>query len=193
MPELIEAADADVVVVMPGVGDLGEARDRPGLAPPRRPGLRRLAAGAAPRPGRHPAGPRRQGGVGHQLARAARPRRDAGDDWTDVAANDPARVDRLNAIIREVVGDREGGIVDLDAWAHRLPQGGEFGATHRLDGRDLTPAGAAALVGKLVPALTGEPGQATPGPDDHHDGRARSTRRPRWIPPHPPTWRGRAC
>ena len=45
-------------------------------------------------------------------------------------------VDRLNAIIREVVGDREGGIVDLDAWAHRLPQGGEFGATHRLEGRD---------------------------------------------------------
>jgi peptidoglycan/LPS O-acetylase OafA/YrhL len=164
LPELLDSAAADVVVVMPGVGDLGERE--------------------IDRAWRHLGDPAYDAWLRERLAdldatlraHADRvvwatslhvrltPRGDRGNDWTDVAANDPARVDRLNAIIRDVVGDREDGIVDLDAWAHRLPNGGEFGYAHRLEGRDLTPAGAAALVARLVPALTGEQPRATPDP-----------------------------
>ena len=34
---------------------------------------------------------------------------DSGNAWSDVDANEPARVDRLNEIIRDVVCGREGG------------------------------------------------------------------------------------
>ena len=74
--------------------------------------------------------------------------------WTQVDANDPARVDRLNELIREVVGHRDGDtVIDLDAWAHTLPRGGEFGADHRAEGGDLTAAGADAAAAWLVPHL----------------------------------------
>ena len=56
--------------------------------------------------------------------------------------NDPARVDRLNEIIRQVVSDRDDmSIVDLGAWAQRLPRG-EFLPAQRAEGRDLTEDGA---------------------------------------------------
>ncbi|HEY2997640.1 MAG TPA: hypothetical protein VGJ43_03645, partial [Acidimicrobiales bacterium] len=77
-----------------------------------------------------------------------------GADWTEVAANDPARVDRLNEIIRSVARDRRDvTLIDLDAWAQQLPRGGEFGTDHRADGRDLTEAGADQAAAWLVPQL----------------------------------------
>ncbi|MDD9369863.1 MAG: hypothetical protein PV358_07115, partial [Acidimicrobiales bacterium] len=80
----------------------------------------------------------------------------AGDlegDWTSVADNDPGRVDRLNDLIRDVVSGRENAsVIDLGAWAQRLPRG-EFAPNHRAEGRDLTESGAAGAVAWMVPEL----------------------------------------
>ena len=160
LPKLLDAADADVVVVVPGVGDLGEREiDRTWrhLGDPEydawlRERLEDLDATLRSH------GSRVVWATSLHVRLA--PQGDSGNAWSDVDANEPARVDRLNEIIREVVGDREGGVVDLDAWAHRLPRGGEFGADHRAEGRDLTPAGAEALVATLIPALLEDTGRA---------------------------------
>jgi hypothetical protein len=50
-------------------------------------------------------------------------------------------------------------LVDLDAWAHQLPSGGEFGVANRTQGRDLSPAAAARAASFLVPRLLEGAGQ----------------------------------
>jgi len=153
LPRLLDAAGADVVVVVPSVADLGERE--------------------IDREWRHLGDPAYDAWLKERLADldatlrshsdrviwATSPhvRLEPGDGdgaWTQVDANDPARVDRLNELIREVVGHRDGdAVIDLDAWAHTLPRGGEFGADHRAEGRDLTAAGADAAAAWLVPQL----------------------------------------
>ncbi len=72
--------------------------------------------------------------------------------WSDLDENDPARVDRLNRIVAEEVGDRPGfRLLDLGAWTRTLP-GGEFAPDLR-DGVHFR-WGAAELVGEwLVPEI----------------------------------------
>jgi hypothetical protein len=73
--------------------------------------------------------------------------------WSDLADNDPARVDRLNEIIRRVAAGRDDvTVVDLQSWAQRLP-GGEFGPANRAAGRGLTEAGAARAAAWLTPQV----------------------------------------
>ena len=74
-------------------------------------------------------------------------------DWTTVADNDPARVDRLNELIRQVVSRRENAsVIDLGAWAQRLSRG-EFAPNHRAEGGELTESGAVGAVTWMVPEL----------------------------------------
>ena len=95
---------------------------------------------------------RRARRVGHVAATCGW--RPAGEgDWTSVDDNDPARVDRLNEIVRQVASGRDDmSVVDLGAWAQRLPRG-EFASGQRADGRDLTEDGAVRAADWLVPAL----------------------------------------
>jgi peptidoglycan/LPS O-acetylase OafA/YrhL len=159
LPRLLDRAEPDVVVVVPSVADLGTReidRQRVHLGDPvfdgwMRDHLRDLAdtlddAGVpviwatAPHVRVAPAG---QGGEAGEAA----------PDWTTVADNDPARVDRLNEIIRDVVADRDGNsVVDVGAWMQRLPRG-EFAAAYRAEGGDLTEDGATRAVAWLVPEL----------------------------------------
>ncbi len=153
LPELLSAAHADAVVVVPGVGDLGEREiDREWL---------------------HLGDPvydawlvDRLGALADTLADAGVPvlwatsphvRLAPGGDvegyWSDLPENDPARVDRLNEIIRHVVADREDFVVaDMQDWAQRLPQG-EFGAADRAEGTGLTETGAARAAAWLTPEV----------------------------------------
>jgi peptidoglycan/LPS O-acetylase OafA/YrhL len=72
--------------------------------------------------------------------------------WEDMDENDPARVDRLNRIVAEVVGDRPGfRIVDLAAWTRTLP-GGEFAPDLR-DGVHYSWGAAEQLGDWLVPEI----------------------------------------
>jgi hypothetical protein len=153
LPRTLDAADADVVVVVPSVADLGEReidREIRHLGDPAYDAwLRERLSDLDATLHSH----------ADRVIWATSPHvrlqpRDGDGYWTDVDANDPARVDRLNELIHEVVGQRDGTtIVDLDAWAHRLPRGGEFGTDNRADGSDLTAAGADALAAWLVPEL----------------------------------------
>ncbi len=73
--------------------------------------------------------------------------------WDELDENDPARVDRLNEIVREVAADRpDVHVVDLGAWARGLPDG-EFGEA-RADGVHFAWAGAAELGAWLAPQVT---------------------------------------
>jgi peptidoglycan/LPS O-acetylase OafA/YrhL len=153
LPRLLDAADADVVVVVPSVADLGEReidREWRHLGDPAydawlKERLTDLDATLRSHAGR--------------VIWATSPHvrlepRDGDGDWTQVDANEPLRVDRLNELIHEVVGQRDGGtVIDLDAWAHTLPRGGEFGPDHRAEGADLTAVGADAAAAWLVPEL----------------------------------------
>jgi peptidoglycan/LPS O-acetylase OafA/YrhL len=88
---------------------------------------------------------------------------DGEGDWTTVADNDPLRVERLNEIIYDTVSGRDGfAVVDLDAWTQDLPAGGAFGAEYRLEGRDLTEAGAVAAARWLVPKVLEATGTEPP-------------------------------
>jgi hypothetical protein len=151
LPRLLEAADPDVIVVVPGVVDLGEReidRQWVHLGDPvydtwLRQHIDDLADTLA------------EAGVPVVWATSPHVRlAPAGDgDWTSVDANDPARVDRLNEIVRQVAsGRRDMPVVDLGAWAQRLPRG-EFASGQRAEGRDLTEDGAARAADWLVPAL----------------------------------------
>ncbi|HEX5947471.1 MAG TPA: acyltransferase family protein [Acidimicrobiales bacterium] len=74
-------------------------------------------------------------------------------DWTSVPDNDPARVDRLNQLIRDVASGRENNhVIDLGAWAQRLSRG-EFAPNHRAEGSDLSESGAVGAVAWMVPEL----------------------------------------
>jgi peptidoglycan/LPS O-acetylase OafA/YrhL len=153
LPRLLDAAEADLVVVVPSVGDLGEREiDRQWLHagdPVYDRWLRSHLDDVADTLD--------EAGVPVVWATAPHvrlaPGGGADGDWTTVAANDPTRVDRLNEIIRSVASPREGSTVaDLGAWAQRLPRG-EFAATYRAEGRDLTEDGATRAVAWLVPEL----------------------------------------
>jgi peptidoglycan/LPS O-acetylase OafA/YrhL len=156
LPHLLDAADADVVVVVPSVADLGERE--------------------IDREWRHLGDPAYDAWLEERLADlddtlrshssrviwATSPHfrlapRDGDSDWTQVDANDPVRVDRLNELIHQVVEENGGTVIDLDAWAHRLPRGGEFGPDHRADGADLTETGADAVAAWMVPKLADAP------------------------------------
>lgn len=153
LPHLLDEGGPDVVVVVPGVGDLGEREiDSQWL---------------------HLGDPVYDDWLYQRLGDLADTLDDAGvpvvwatsphvrlapggeleGDWTSVPDNDPARVDRLNEIIRDVVSGRDDTtVVDLGAWAQRLPRG-EFGLAHRAEGRDLTEAGAVGAATWLMPEL----------------------------------------
>lgn len=166
LPKLLEVADPDVIVVVGGVGELGEREiDRawrsvgdPVYDAWLADRLDRLAATLA-----EPGVPVLWATQPHVRLH---PADGAGGDWTQLADNDPARVDRLNELIRRVVADRPGfTVVDLDAWLHELPRG-EFGPENRVDGRDLSPDAATLMVERLmgeIGAVRGEPGDAGTG------------------------------
>jgi hypothetical protein len=72
--------------------------------------------------------------------------------WADMDENDPARVDRLNRIVAEVVRDRPGfRMLDLAAWTRTLP-GGEFAPELR-DGVHFRWRAAEQLGDWLVPEI----------------------------------------
>jgi peptidoglycan/LPS O-acetylase OafA/YrhL len=153
LPELLDAAEPDAVLVVPGVGDLGEREiDREWL---------------------HLGDPVYDDWLRDRLTALADTLEDAGvpviwatsphvrlppggeleGDWTTVADNDPARVDRLNEIIRDIAADRDDStVLDIGAWAQRLPRG-EFAAAYRAEGRDLTEDGAVRAVAWLIPEV----------------------------------------
>jgi hypothetical protein len=79
--------------------------------------------------------------------------------WQDLAANDPARVDRLNGLVAEVAADHPAiHLADLAAWTRTLP-GGEFDPEMR-DGAHYTWAAARPLARWLVPEVTSVVGAA---------------------------------
>jgi peptidoglycan/LPS O-acetylase OafA/YrhL len=153
LPGLLEAADADAVLVVPGVGDLAERE--------------------IDQRWRHLGDPVYDDWVADQLGGLADDLTDAGVPilwatsphvrlapggdlegyWSDLADNDPARVDRLNDIIRRVAAGRDDvTVVDLQSWAQRLP-GGEFGPANRAEGRGLTETGAVRAAAWLAPQV----------------------------------------
>jgi peptidoglycan/LPS O-acetylase OafA/YrhL len=78
---------------------------------------------------------------------------DIGASWDDYPDNAPARVDRLNELLRQVVDDRPGMIVaDINRWLHEQP-GGDDDRELRGDGAHWFEAGSEALVEWLMPQL----------------------------------------
>lgn len=151
LPGLLDAADADVMVVVPGVGDLG---------------TRQIG-----REWLHVGDPVFDEYLYERLDELASTLEEAGvpvvwttvphvrlapageGAWTEVPDNQPQRVDRLNELIRDVAARHDDTTVaDLGAWAQRLPRG-EFGIAHRVEGRDLTEDGAKRAVAWLMPEL----------------------------------------
>jgi peptidoglycan/LPS O-acetylase OafA/YrhL len=164
LPGLLDAAHADVVVVLPGVVELGDRRIdgrwRHLGEPAYDAWLRERLEDLATEVSAH-ADHVVWATTPHVRMAPAR-----GGDWADVAANDPARIDRLNELVRSVARDRRGvTLVDLDAWAHQLPDGGEFGTANRTEGRDLSESAAARAAVFLVPRLLEAAGPA-PGDDN---------------------------
>ena len=86
------------------------------------------------------------------------------EDYPD---NDPARVDRLNGILRDVVAGHEGmSVVDVHGWLRGMP-GGETDPDLRVDGVHWSMSGSNELADWLVPrvfdAVDAEAGQAASG------------------------------
>jgi hypothetical protein len=153
LPEMLEASDADVIVVVMGLADLGE-RD-------------------IDRRWRHLGDPAfdrwmadQIDGLADVLAGTGKPvlwatyphqRIDGSPDdpdvvWSDFDDNDPRRIDELNELIHTNAGHRKGfTVVDLDAWLHDVPRG-EFNAELR-EGPGLSELGAAQAVAWLVPQV----------------------------------------
>lgn len=175
LPRLLDAADADAIVVVGGSGELGSREiDRawrsvgdPVYDDWLHDRLDDLAATL--------------GEPGVPVLWATQPHvrlppiDGAGDDWTALEENDPARVDRLNELIKRVAAGRDNvTVLDLDAWAHDLP-GGEFGTDSRVDGRDLSPAAAeragAWLMARVLDATrSDDAGPEDAGSDDAGEG-----------------------
>jgi hypothetical protein len=153
LPRLLDEAAADVIVVVPSAADLGQRE--------------------IDREWRHLGDPVFDHWMYEHLTDLADTLGDAGvpvvwatsphlrlppggdleGDWTTVADNDPARVDRLNALIRRVVSGRDNAsVIDMGAWAQRLSRG-EFAPNNREQNGDLTEAGAVGAVGWMVPEL----------------------------------------
>jgi hypothetical protein len=154
LPKLLDAAQPDVIVVVPGDGDLGDRRIdgrwRHLGDPVYDTWIRERLSDLADTLEHQGVAVVWTTALPVRLAPAA----GASGDWSDVAANDPVRTDRLNEIIQDVVRDRRRTtLIDLDAWAQQLPRGGEFGAEIRAEGRDLTAAGAGQAASWLVPQL----------------------------------------
>jgi peptidoglycan/LPS O-acetylase OafA/YrhL len=77
---------------------------------------------------------------------------DPSTHWPDFDDNDPRRVDRLNELIVGTIGDRAGfGVLDLDAFSHELPRG-EFNPSYR-SGATFTEPGATHAAAWLVPRV----------------------------------------
>jgi peptidoglycan/LPS O-acetylase OafA/YrhL len=174
LPKLLDASGADAIVVVGGLADLGERE--------------------IDRKWRHLGDPvfddwlsDRYDDLADTLAgrdvpvlwatyphvRVA-PGNDGEGDWTTVAENDPLRVERLNEIIHDTASGRDDfSVIDLDAWTQDLPAGGAFGAKYRLEGRDLTEAGADAAARWLVPTVLEATGTEPPPADE--DGPATTT------------------
>jgi peptidoglycan/LPS O-acetylase OafA/YrhL len=97
-----------------------------------------------------------------RLARA----NDPTSNWQDYPDNDPARVDRLNQIVREQLAERPGfTVLEVDEWLHGLP-GGEFDEGTRADSVHFTRTGSVELARFVVPrvlAVTGARSDAAAG------------------------------
>jgi hypothetical protein len=165
LPELLDAADADAVVVVGGLGELGDRQ--------------------IDRDWRHIGDPLYDAwlvdeldGLADTLASADVPVLWAtyphvrvpgdDDDWTSVPENDPERVDRLNELIQRTVAGRDGfQVIDLVAAAQEFPRGGEFSADYRQDGVTLTQTGSdrvsAWLAGRVEEALDLTPAEPEGG------------------------------
>jgi peptidoglycan/LPS O-acetylase OafA/YrhL len=154
LPKLLDAAGADAIVVVGGLADLGEREiDRE---------WRTIGDPVFDEWLRH-----HYDDLADTLAEQdvpvlwatyphvrLTPGNDGEGDWTTVADNDPLRVERLNEIIGDTVSGREGfTVVDLDAWSQDLPRGGAFSSDFRLEGRDLTEAGAREAARWLMPKV----------------------------------------
>jgi peptidoglycan/LPS O-acetylase OafA/YrhL len=154
LPKLLDAAGADAIVVVGGLADLGEREiDRE---------WRTIGDPVFDEWLRH-----HYDDLADTLAEQdvpvlwatyphvrLTPGNDGEGDWTTVADNDPLRVERLNEIIGDTVSGRDGfTVVDLDAWSQDLPRGGAFSSDFRLEGRDLTEAGAREAARWLMPKV----------------------------------------
>ena len=139
LPELLDATSADVVVVVTGLGELGD----------------REIDGAW----RHLGDPLYDSWLATQLDELAGELADAGvpvlwatiphvrlpganGDWTRWEENDPQRVDRYNELVRAAADGHDLEVVDMTAWAQELPRGGEFSTDYRQDGATFTETGA---------------------------------------------------
>jgi peptidoglycan/LPS O-acetylase OafA/YrhL len=167
LPKLLDASGADAIVVVGGLADLGERE--------------------IDREWRHIGDPVFDDWLGDRYDDLAdrltaqdvpvlwatyphvrlAPGNDGDGDWTTVADNDPLRVERLNEIIHDTVAGRHDfSVIDLDAWTQDLPAGGAFNPEYRLEGRDLTEAGADAVARWLVPTVLEATGTEAPAATD---------------------------
>ncbi len=161
LPRVVAQADADVVVFTSGVFELGDREVDGEWAHIGQPAydrwLRGRLAGLADR----------MATLGVPVLWATFPHvrlQDNGDptrSWKDIDSNDPARVDRLNELVGEVVAGRPGfRVVDLEAWTETLP-GGEFAADMR-DGTHYSWRAAEPLGEWLAPQVLAAAGAAPP-------------------------------
>ena len=176
LPKLLDASGADAIVVVGGLADLGERE--------------------IDRKWRHLGDPVFDDWLGDRYDDLAdrlagqdvpvlwatyphvrlAPGNDGEGDWTAVADNDPLRVERLNEIIHDTVSGRDDfSVIDLDAWTQDLPAGGAFAAKYRLEGRDLTEAGADAAARWLVPKVLEATGTEPPAPDEGGEATTSTT------------------
>jgi peptidoglycan/LPS O-acetylase OafA/YrhL len=163
LPETLERADYDAIVVTLGQKDLSDRRVEGAwrhLGDPvfdawLRPQIAELADILADE-----GAPVLWSSASHvRIAQANNPN----SDWRDYPDNDPARVDRLNELFREAVAGRPGfSILPVDEWMQSLP-GGEFDVDYRADGVHYTRLGSEAYASWLIPqvlSLVGDDPQA---------------------------------
>jgi hypothetical protein len=152
LPETLEATEADAIIVVMGLSDLGERRIDQEWAHLGEPlydrwmadeidGLADVLAGE---------------GVPVLWTTSPHVRVDPSDNdassWSDFVDNDPARVDRLNELVNSAVrsrGDFE--VVDLAAWLYDVRRG-EFNPDIRTD-TTFTDEGAEQVVSWLAPQV----------------------------------------
>jgi len=78
---------------------------------------------------------------------------DPSSRWQDYDDNDPIRVDRLNEIVADEIGDRPRfRMIDVAGWLQDLP-GGEANRDYRADGVHFTVDGSKQLGRWLVPQI----------------------------------------